>query len=255
MVSPRPDGHPPALDEAGSGLTGHELDRLARAARLARDAELVAPPESVWDAIAAEVDAEEDDGAAESPGGGPDAPGGEAGRHPGSPGAPGPAETAPSGAYGTVTPLDGRRPRRGALRWLAVAAVLVVLGGLGAVVLARGGAQGSLVAEVALDDLVGPGGPSRRPATAEVRRVEDRLELMVTMDLEPPPAGHYYELWVIDRTVTRLISLGPVRPDGVYTLPGGLALGEFPVVDVSLEPFDGDTTHSGDSILRGVLPV
>jgi hypothetical protein len=41
----------------------------------------------------------------------------------------------------------------------------------------------------------------------------------------------------------------------VFVLPENLDVGEFPVVDVSNEPIDGDPTHSGDSIVRGVLEV
>jgi hypothetical protein len=29
--------------------------------------------------------------------------------------------------------------------------------------------------------------------------------------------------------------------------------GEFPVVDISIEPFGGDPSHSGDSVVRGTL--
>jgi hypothetical protein len=42
---------------------------------------------------------------------------------------------------------------------------------------------------------------------------------------------------------------------GTFTLPAGLDLNQFPVVDISLEHFDGDTSHSADSILRGKLEI
>jgi len=60
---------------------------------------------------------------------------------------------------------------------------------------------------------------------------------------------------MIDTDVTRLVSLGPVRADGTYDLPPGLDPAQFPVVDVSVEPLDGDPTHSGDSVLRGELAL
>lgn len=50
-----------------------------------------------------------------------------------------------------------------------------------------------------------------------------------------------------------MVSLGPSRPDGRYAVPSGVDAGRFPVVDVSLEPPDGDPTHSGTSVLRGTL--
>ena len=36
-------------------------------------------------------------------------------------------------------------------------------------------------------------------------------------------------------------------------LPAQVDVGEFPVVDVSIEPADGDPAHSGDSVVRGTL--
>jgi len=38
-----------------------------------------------------------------------------------------------------------------------------------------------------------------------------------------------------------------------FSLPGGMDMESFPVVDISLEQFDGDVTHSTDSVVRGVL--
>jgi hypothetical protein len=55
--------------------------------------------------------------------------------------------------------------------------------------------------------------------------------------------------------VSKLVSLGPLRRDGVYDLPAGLDPAAFPIVDVSVEPIDGDPAHSGDSVLRGELEV
>jgi hypothetical protein len=67
------------------------------------------------------------------------------------------------------------------------------------------------------------------------------------------PGDGFLEVWVIDAEVTKLVSLGPSRPDGTYDLPPGLDPEDFPVVDVSVEPLDGDPAHSGDSVLRGEL--
>ena len=58
---------------------------------------------------------------------------------------------------------------------------------------------------------------------------------------------------MIDPEVSQLVSLGPLREDGLYDLPAGLDPEAFPIVDVSVEPIDGDPTHSGDSLLRGQL--
>ena len=41
----------------------------------------------------------------------------------------------------------------------------------------------------------------------------------------------------------------------IAEMPDGLEISQFPVVDVSDEPFDGDPAHSGGSIVRGVRDV
>lgn len=50
-----------------------------------------------------------------------------------------------------------------------------------------------------------------------------------------------------------MISLGPVREDGIHDVPADIDVDQFPIVDVSVEPGDGNPVHSGNSILRGTL--
>ena len=73
-------------------------------------------------------------------------------------------------------------------------------------------------------------------------------------DLQPA-TGQYLEVWLIQRDFSGMVSLGTVRPDGTYQFPRGLRLADYPIVDVSTEPYDGDPTHSGSSLLRGDLPI
>jgi hypothetical protein len=40
---------------------------------------------------------------------------------------------------------------------------------------------------------------------------------------------------------------------GTFTVPPGVSIEEYPVVDISLEPYDGDPGHSHESLLRGTL--
>lgn len=63
----------------------------------------------------------------------------------------------------------------------------------------------------------------------------------------------YYEVWLADPALQRLVSLGPYAEGEPKRLPEGLDVGDYPVVDVSIEPLDGDPAHSGRSVLRGRL--
>ena len=84
----------------------------------------------------------------------------------------------------------------------------------------------------------------------------------VTVDLRgaESPDGSFYELWLLDvdsgGEVRDLRSLGriDVGADGSFTIPDEVDLTRFDTFDVSVEPDDGDPSHSGQSILRGELP-
>ena len=187
------------------------------------------PPAGVWDRIAAEL-------------GVPGAPPGDAAGEP----------VAAAGSVHSPGPAAGRPPtdirsRRRVVPWLVGAAAAVVLLVVGVAVLADRSPSSDVVASVELDRL----GPSGSGA-AELVEQDGRYRLQVdTADLDP--GDGFLEVWVIDSDVSRLVSLGPVRPDGTYDLPPDLDPRQFPVVDVSVEPLDGDPAHSGDSVLRGQL--
>jgi hypothetical protein len=145
-----------------------------------------------------------------------------------------------------VVPL---RPRRTWNRWLTVAAAVLV----GAVV---GGAavalspddDGAVVAAAALDPLA-----DDASGRAEVHEDDGVRSLQVDLDA-PALTDGYYEVWVMEPDAVRMVPVGVVqRGDTVLPLPDGLDLGEYPVVDVSVEPLDGDPTHSGVSVARGSL--
>ena len=63
----------------------------------------------------------------------------------------------------------------------------------------------------------------------------------------------FYEVWLLDTDGTKLIALGVLdgADKGEFAMPPGVSMADFPVVDVSLEPSDGDPDHSHQSLVRG----
>jgi hypothetical protein len=145
-----------------------------------------------------------------------------------------------------VVPL---RPRRW-VRWLPLAAAVLVGGVVGgAVVAVRGDDGGAVVAETALDPLP----DEDASGSAEVREHDGSRSLQVDLDAPALTEG-YYEVWVMQPDAVRMVPVGVVqRGDTVLPLPAGLDLGDYPLVDVSVEPLDGNPAHSGLSVARGTL--
>jgi anti-sigma-K factor RskA len=81
----------------------------------------------------------------------------------------------------------------------------------------------------------------------------DGPELDVTAAGLPLQQG-YYEVWVFDGTV-KMVAVGVLGADSTASLalPPTLDLRTYHVVDISLEQYDGDQTHSQVSVLRGTL--
>lgn len=140
------------------------------------------------------------------------------------------------------------RRRRVLLVAAAVLAGAVV--GAGTVAVLQNMNGGEEVTAVALDPLAGNDASGR----AEVVLRKDGTRVL-QVDLKAPrPHDSYYEIWLIDKQVVGMYPLGVVHP-GTQTveLPAGLDLGQYPLVDVSVEPLDGNPAHSGVSIARGEL--
>ncbi len=178
--------------------------------------ELTAPPPAVWQRIADEL------GIAEPPAAQPDE---------------------------VVVPLrrpPWRRRLTAAVAVLAVAAATGVLASVGGpstpgevrAPLVALGAQTSARGEVVLAS-----GAGQRSLVVEASGL--------------PPADGFYEVWLLDLERDRMVALGVLddRGRGRLTVPDGVRVSDYPEVDVSLEPDDGDPAHSGDSVLRGELPA
>jgi hypothetical protein len=88
---------------------------------------------------------------------------------------------------------------------------------------------------------------------ALVEELPDGTRQLVVQLSEGQISG-YREVWVISPDLSKLVSLGVLDGEpGVFAIPAGLDLAQYPIVDVSNEPFDGNPAHSSDSIARGEL--
>jgi hypothetical protein len=226
-----------------------ELESLRHVVRTARsgspDDAPQAPPAHVWEGIHAEL-------GLTTPAA-PEAPAADAG-----PPAPvvrdAAADQPPADELGVARHRRLRRARTAPLL-MAAAATGAVVGGLGVWALTDGpGVEPApeVVATTTLDPL-----PSWDvQGTAAVEVAADGTRLLV---VEVPGAGTgapdgYHEVWLLDPDVSQLVSLGVLDGEsGTFAIPAGLELDALPVVDVSLEPYDGDPAHSGDSVVRGTL--
>jgi hypothetical protein len=172
---------------------------------------------------------------------------------------PGLPQSTPPAATGdsNVIPLDRRRSR-GPL-W-GVAAVAAAAGAIvgGAVVwsaVERGsGSTGSneqFVAQAVLAPLTDT---VSAPGKATVLDSADGK--VVRVDARSLPANDgFYEVWLLDTDATKLVALGalPAGAIGTFTVPPGLSIADFPLIDISLESYDGDPSHSKKSLMRGEL--
>lgn len=222
------DAHVATCDACGASL--RSLRQTVALTRHSQDVVLVEPPPRVWDAIQAEL------------------------------------RTA--GGTATVTSLESRREMRARsstprsrvglpTAWLlAAASVLGIILGVGGTTLANrvGGAPDPAQVTVASASLA----PLDSPQTQGVASLVDsggglRLDLPA-MELD---AGEgYLEVWLINRDLTRMISIGVIPSDtGEIVLPVSQRLIDegYVIVDISREAFDDKPQHSGQTLARGTL--
>jgi hypothetical protein len=134
----------------------------------------------------------------------------------------------------------------------AAAGVIGLVGGIAIGVASTTGSSPSeqVVAEAALDALPGwtASGTARVEQSADGRR-------SVVVNLEAPASStSLREVWLLKADASGLVSIGFLDgSSGRFTIPASVDLAQYPLVDVSAEPADGDPAHSGDSIVRGQL--
>ncbi|MFJ2592367.1 anti-sigma factor [Streptomyces erythrochromogenes] len=207
-----------------------ELSRLREVVRAARDVStedlLTAPPDRVWRSIASEL-------------------------HLG-------AHLQPPAGSGGPTTVPDERPsrdralsRRSALFCAATGLAVATL--FGAVVTARL-TDGTPSAASPVSRLAPLAVPEAAGTVRLVRGSATDREVMVTVAGLPPTDG-YYEVWLMDQSHSRLVPLGALRADGTATLPipPQIDLSAYPLVDVSVQTYNGNPAHSCKSAVRGRL--
>ncbi len=218
------ESHPEAAQHAGAcRRCSEELTHLREVVGLVREGapELTPAPPGVWSAVVAEL--------------------GETSAPP-------------------VTDLaDRRRARTSRISawWLVGAAAAgIVLGGVG-----RGALDGdgpvpeptTVLARASLDTL----DTGSALGSADAVRVDGHLDLDVSTASLDPGTG-YLEVWLINRDLTRMVSVGVLRPgEGTqrFAIEQELIDEGYVIVDISREGFDDKPQHSGDSLARGTLAL
>jgi hypothetical protein len=156
---------------------------------------------------------------------------------------------------GAVTRLRPRTQRRSVPTWLAVAAGVVagVSGAVAFQALETGSStpEDSVIADAELSEF----GATGTSGTAEIRDTDAARVVHISLD-EPAEGSGFREVWLLNAQTGDLISLGVLNgTESTLALPDGLDLRDYPVVDISREPLDGDPAHSSDSIARGELQL
>ena len=202
----------------------NRLEVVVGTARGVTDADRpVAPPDSVWDAVVAEL------------------------------------ALTPEKPVASVTSIEVARNRRRVPSWLVATAagVGILIGSAVTAGLISGQSKDALdsvvVARANLDPVAGSG----LQGTAAVEASGDDSTLRVSVRDLPVVSDGYYEVWMATADAGKMVALGTINPgsDATFSLPQGMKVADFPLVDVSLERFDGNAGHSAVSVVRGQLPV
>lgn len=238
---------------ARCAICGHEVTELGHLSQVGRTISdhftLETPSPEVWDRIRTQLGFADDFSSDLVPPARSAAPGGPV--QPSTPVSPpvmaGPPPSEPS----SPRPRHARRR----LMSLALAAVLALLVGVAGTLAWQQfkPLTQTVLASTPLDAL-----PNWSGTTGEAKLEQDALGrhvLVVTM-VTPRPVDGIQQVWLIDRSADKMIPVGQLTaPVQSYTLSTNLDVSRFPVVDVSVEPSTGFTGHSGNSIVRGTLPI
>ncbi len=146
-----------------------------------------------------------------------------------------------------------RAPRRrfSGLSLLGAAAAGAAVMGLGSVALnADGQDSDQLVASAELAPLE----DSVQAGKAEIFERDGEGVLRLDTNSLPAVADGYLEVWLLGDDASGMVTIGTLSNGATeFVLPRGLSTDTYPIVDVSVEHFDGNPTHSGESLWRGPL--
>jgi hypothetical protein len=204
----------------GCPLCLRELEAYRHVAGLARAGSPVegatAPPPAVWDAVLAELGAQ-----------------------------------APSAA--PVALIAPRPPRWRRVALLAAAVVAIAGAGIGGWAIGHTSSTGTPDRTATAVLAAQPGTTSNVHGTAVVHPSSLGYTLNVTSDGLPAGDG-YYEVWLYNPSINQMVAVGTLGAGGrgAFTVPAGIDLGAYHVVDVSAQRYDGNNRHER-SVLRGPL--
>lgn len=151
--------------------------------------------------------------------------------------------------------LDAPSPGRRRVLSLGLAAGLALLAGVGGTLAWQRVAStpDTVISSAPLQAL-----PAWSGATGEATLEQDAdgtKILVVTMET-PRPVDGIQQVWLADTTATSMTPIGPLsQPEQRFVLPKDLDVNRFPLVDISVQQPGGNPQHSGNSIVRGTLPV
>ncbi|MGB3830194.1 MAG: anti-sigma factor [Ornithinimicrobium sp.] len=92
------------------------------------------------------------------------------------------------------------------------------------------------------------------PGSAQVFEEDGRRVLRIEASALPPVTDGYLQVWLLADDATGMVALGSLTEGGEeFELPPGLSMDTFTTVDVSVEHYDGNPAHSGESLWRGPL--
>ena len=255
-IGEAPAGELEAAHLAACPACRSEFDALRGAAAVARttlgQGALVAPSSGVWSGIQRELGL-----SAELRPGPPAAPP-VVSASPPSPAALDVEAPSPSATAAPVRDLADARARRDRARRVllpivAVAAAAALVTTVAVSWNALRPAPSTTLASASLEAL--PAWSGAHGEAVVIERPDGERVVSVTLSDVDATEG-VREVWLLTPEVDGLISLGLLEGEsGEFAVPAGIDLGDYPIVDVSLEPVDGDPAHSGDSIVRGALDV